>query len=105
MIILLRKKDTKENYKGNKYMPMSNLFFLNDENQMIKIRELLTNQILTFPNSIVIENIVTGFKNNRFLSVNSKLEKIKTLKNYKRNSNRCFFRLSIYYERFSNERR
>lgn len=70
--------------QGNKYMPMSNLFFLNDENQMIKIRELLTNQILTFPNSIVIENIVTGFKNNRFLSVNSKLEKIKTLKNYTR---------------------
>lgn len=63
-------------------MPMSNIVFPNDEYQFSSLKGMLMNQILTFSNSILIENLVKPLSSKRYLSLQSKLDKIRTLKKY-----------------------
>lgn len=70
--------------QGNMYKPMSNILVLSDEQQIAKFKGLLMNQVITYPNSIAVENMVTGFGNKAHLSNSTKLEKIKSLRNYAR---------------------
>ena len=87
----IAKKDNENNLyllglvrQGNMYKPMSNILVLSDEQQIAKLKGLLMNQVITYPNSIAVENMVTGFGNNAHLSASAKLEKIKSLRNYAR---------------------
>lgn len=66
----------------NRYIPMSNITFLEGDEQISNLDGLLQNQILTYPNSILIANPVTNFNKSHHLYTKNKLEKIKTLKNY-----------------------
>ncbi len=67
---------------GNEFMPMSNIVFPNDEYQFSSLKGMLMNQILTFSNSIHIENLVKPLSSKRYLSLQAKLDKIGTLKKY-----------------------
>lgn len=66
----------------NGYAPMTSMIFPKDETQIPKLKQLFTNQILTFVNSISITNPITNFRNTTHMSLPMKLEKINKLNNY-----------------------
>ncbi len=67
---------------GTSYMPMTNLYFPKDDKQFTNLKGLLMNQLITYANNVVISNLVTEHKSNRFLHISLKLRKLDTLKRY-----------------------
>lgn len=68
--------------QGNGFMPMTNVVFPNDEYQFSNLKGLLMNQVLTFSNTIQIDNFVKPFQTKRYLFLQSKLDKIGAIKKY-----------------------
>lgn len=57
-------------------MPMSNLYFPNNDAIVSKIKDLLVNQVITYVNSVHIHNPITNFQNAAYLSIPIKLKKM-----------------------------
>lgn len=68
--------------QGNICMPMTNIVFPNDEYQFTHLKIILTNQVITFSNSIIVNNETTQFNHNEYLGINTKIKKIDILKAY-----------------------
>lgn len=67
---------------GNRCMPMSSLYFPNDDTIVSKVKGLLVNQVITYVNSVHIHNPITNFQNATYLSIPIKLKKMDILKRY-----------------------
>ncbi len=68
--------------QSNGYAPMTSMYFPKDETQYSRLKNMLVNQTLTLVISVIIYNKVTNFKCNPYMSVPTKLEKIKNIKGY-----------------------
>lgn len=68
--------------KGAYCVPVSSMTFEKDENQALKLKDLLYNQVLTYPNGIIINNSITNYYESNNLTLETKIETLKTLRNY-----------------------
>jgi len=79
------------------YYAMSNQWFNDMEEAKHTLTEYTKNQVVTLLTGVSIYNIYTDVVYKRSLPINQKLEKLDSLKNYKKN-NDCFIDISSDYE-------